>query len=172
MTKEKKEIEVYLGQGETIKVTPNDKVTYYLDMEKLKEYFEKNPKNELTVGAETDWSWTAQTIKGKEEFEKIEKGEENILRASCWDKFTINQEEDCTVEVPNNFNKLALHRGFYDGIYKIEQWFSVKIYNDLLKNMKYEMIKEMQAEINPILKKYKNELEVLKKYSNNDKKKS
>lgn len=143
---------VYIGHGQTIQVTPNDKVMFLLDIEKLEKIFESSPEKEITVGATGDWYWTAETIKGKEEFEKIKKGY-GLLRASSWSRFSIDQEEDCTVEVPLQFYRIVRHHSFLDGMHKVDQWLFY-LYKDGISKMEYKQIKEMQKELEPIIKKY------------------
>lgn len=150
MREEKRE--VYIGNGITISVKPNNEVMYLLDTNKLNEIFEREPERELTVGAKDDWYWTAQTIKGKSEFDET-KNEYSLLRASCWSRFCIDQEEDCTIEVPINFYQLVRHQSFLDGMYKVDQWL-FNLYKDGISKMKYETIKEMQEELEPIIRKY------------------
>jgi len=79
--------QVYVGNDVWKTVTHNPETRYYLDMEKIKELFEENPERELTVGATGDWFFTARTIEGKREFDRIREGECYILRSSPWSKF-------------------------------------------------------------------------------------
>lgn len=144
--------DVYIGNDQTIKVTPNEKLMYLLDIDKLEKMFNENPHEELVVGATGDWYWTAETIHNKEEFEEKRKGY-GLLRASSWSRFSINQEDDCTVEVPIHFYRLVREHAFLDGMHKVDQWI-FNLYKDGIVNMKYEVIKEMQKELEPIIKKY------------------
>jgi len=155
--------EVYIGNGQTIQVLPNNDIRYYLDIDKLEQVIKENPDKKICIGASGDWYWTAHKIK---DIEKIKNGEEYILKSSDWSKFQaeIDDDEivDLTIEIPVNISKLVYWGGFIDGIFKVERWLN-GIYSKGIKKMKYEMIKDMQKELEPIIKKYIEKVETLEK---------
>lgn len=148
--------EVYIGNGRTINVEEHKDFTNYLDIEKLKKIVEENKGKKILVGASSDWYWTAQEIK-EDTFKPYN---QSLLRASSWDSFKveINEDEtiDVTIKVPQKECNLVYENGWLKGIYKIEFWLP-GIYTEIIKNLEYEKIKELQAEILPILEKYKND---------------
>lgn len=165
--KDNKQREIYLGNGKTINVNFSKEFVYYLDIDKLEKLVDENLDKEIVFGATTDWFWTATNIKGKKDFLDFREGKSYGLRASCWDTFSVEidgERQDCTVKVPKYFAQLAESKGFFDGLFKTEQWLN-NVYRDVLYKMKYEMIQEFQSEIFPIIKKWKEKISVLEKYS-------
>ena len=154
-------LEVYIGNGETIQVTPSKVVRYYLDIARIEKFFEENPDGEAEVGAVGDWFWTARTLT-KRDFQEVKEFRDYLLRSSDWSHFSLNGE-DCTIDMPIEFARLAFNDGFECGIWKIERWLS-GIYNGVLRRGTYEVLKDFVAEVEPIIKKYKDKIDTLEQY--------
>lgn len=149
----KEESEVYVGNGRTITVTHDEKVVHYLDMDKLKKHFEEKPETPITVGATGDWYFTAQTIKNKVEFEEIEKDGGHILRASSWSTFRDEDSNDFTIDIPMNIHGLAMMKGYFMGLDRIEFWLP-GIYRKMIRNMNYEQITAFVEDVKIIMDKH------------------
>lgn len=150
--------EVYIGNGNTINVSSNKDVRYYLDIYKLEELVKNNPDKKIVVGASGDWYWTAHDVK---DIEKVKSGDEYFLNSSDWSKFhaEIDDENiDLTIEIPLHFSHIAYRDGYMQGKNKVEQWLE-NIYTRGISKMKYEKINEMTEELKPIILKYINEVE-------------
>ena len=144
--------EVYIGNGVTINPQENDEVNYYLDMDKLEKLVAE--KGSVTVGAAEDWFFTAQDV-NKEDLEKIKTYRKHILRSSCWAKFEVEidgDRQDCTIEIPKQFDKLAYMHGFDDGVGKFHFWVRDAYWR--IKGFPYEKIKKCAEEVDAVIKKY------------------
>jgi len=157
--------EVYIGNGETIKVNTFEDKINYLDLEKVRKVVEENPDKEIYVGATADWRWTATEV-NKERLEKMDKFEDfTILLSTCWDTFSLEingKKQDATIEIEKKYADLVRYDSFRKGIKEIEFWLS-GIYQ-ILKTPNYALIKDFTEEVKPITKKYLERIDTLKKY--------
>ena len=164
--KQEEFIECYIGNGQTVRKPKHKGIIAYLDIKKIEKYLEENPDESVRIGCEVDESWTATSIT-QEEFNDMKNGYRHLLRSSCWDRFfmeTKNGREDCTVEIPNDVAyELIYMEGFSRGLQKVDQWLN-GLYAEGIRHMEYEMIEEMQKEMEPIIKKYKELGKMQKKF--------
>ena len=146
---------VYIGRGETIEVEELNEKMNILDIDKVKKLLEEY--EEVTVGAEIDFYFTAITLK-KNDIPDLISGKKVLLRSSCWDSFIVKlphgERVDVTITVDKKIWRTIYIQGFSEAANKIKFWFDIDVIYDLLVNLKYEEIKKMAKEVKEIFEKY------------------
>ena len=149
--------DIYIGNGETVRVATSENGRYYLDLYKLKDIVDKSNGRRVTVGATGDWFFTAQDVSNGN-LEDIRALRKNILRSSDWSRFHAEVDDeviDLTVEIPIKFARLAFEDGMSRGINVVELWLN-RVYTMAIRRMNYEEREKMREELAPILDKYIN----------------
>ena len=141
--------DVYVGNGQTVTVTDSDTIRYCLDMDKLAVFFKEYPDGNITVGASGDWFWTARTIHGATEFEKIKSGEEYILRSSSWSRFADDDGNDYTIEMPASHAGMAFIEGYACAMSRINIWIP-DLHMRLMK-IPYEQLRPFGEKVDKML---------------------
>lgn len=120
--------EIYIGNGETICVEPHkNNMIALINIPMLDDYFNKNPKKSITIGAKRDWFFTATSI-NKNDLDDIKNSLNRILIFSDWDTFKFTTEDgkeyDCTVTIDKNLFNIASLGGYNQAINRMNIWFS------------------------------------------------
>lgn len=140
--------EVYIGNGVTIEVYPNEK-TKILDLNKAMEIFAENCDKEIAVGMKTDWYFTAQTVRNLVDIENFP------LMSSSWDEPSISidgKKQPCFIEIEGEHFGYCFRDGYLHGIKKITTW-CPDLYKTI-RQLDYEDLDPMRNELNAIIEKY------------------
>ena len=171
-------VQVYLGSFSPTTKKVNQNATYYLDIDKLRDFVLNNDENNIVFGPVEDWNAGSNRI-CKNNFDEV-LNSSFMIRSSCWSKFEARAYEendreafvekiDCTIEIEHKISKLAYHNGWFQAGSRLRSAFSEDIISECLEKFKGKVYESFTGEVRDIIKKYTEINKTLEEYGNDEK---